>query len=62
MTPQQYHRAINAATLQGFDALADVLLILFAYDYPAEVPQSVLSRRGTRLTTVSTVLEKPIKG
>ncbi len=48
MTRDCYHRAINAAQLAGFIHLADVLLMLYAYDYPGEVPEKVLSLRGTR--------------
>ncbi len=34
MSANQYFLAINAATLQGFDHLADALLCLYLYDFP----------------------------
>jgi len=34
LTPSRYFAAINAATLQGFDHLADALLCLYLFDHP----------------------------
>lgn len=50
MSIEQYYRAINAATLQGFDYFADVLVILLVQEYPEIHPASGRAAQGRRRT------------
>lgn len=46
LSPQEYHRQINACQLAGLDGLARVLLAWYAEDYPNELhPSAQLERQ-----------------